>query len=78
MVVDDDNTRRQLFTIEFFKDDTAAMEYIHSLPGVPDELEFDDSKVLNSRYLPNNPYAVFGCIDYRYPNRYRYFYFYDD
>lgn len=78
MDVQYDGSRRQLFTIEFFKDDTEAMNYIHSLPGVSDELESDDSKVVNSIYLPDNPYAVFGCIDHRNPDRYRYFYFYDD
>lgn len=78
MVVDGDKSRRQLFTVEFFNDDTAAMNYIYSRPGIPEELEYDDSKVLNSLYLPANPYAVFGCIDYRYPNRYRYFYLYED
>lgn len=70
-------SRRQLFTIHETLDESTALDFINSLPGyIPGTLEYDDSLVLNSPYLPPNPIRVWGCIDS--DDRYRYFYLYAD
>ena len=70
--------RRQLFTVHLGVEGVeGALEFIRGLPSIPfPDLEEDSSKVLNSRYLPDNPVAVWAVIDLY--ERYRYFYLYSD
>lgn len=75
MQIDADRNRRQLFTVHFPVDESSALDWVYSRPGLSD-LESDDSLVLNSRYLPPSPYMVLAGMDYQ--GRYRYFYLYVD
>lgn len=70
--------RRQLFTIHWGVEGVeGALEFIRGIHSIPfGDVERDSSRVLNSRYLPDNPLAVWAVIDHF--GRYRYFYLYSD
>lgn len=67
-------SRRSLFTVHFPENEAAALDWIKSRSGLPEELEVDDSLTLSTPHLPPAPYMVLGAVDYK--GRYRYFYLY--